>query len=182
MAEMDWRKVVRMIKVTLLALMLLLILLTGCSSYSTNPTGLAEMSPTTPVPTAATPTTALPTSTPEMLQTEDREQVEETSEVVEPKAAVQEKKPGLFFFYAEWCSACSEMRPVIEKLEKEYSDRIRFVMVDVDDPEARELVSIAGVRAIPLTIFVTSPDGQAQQWVGARPESDLREAFDEALK
>ena len=108
--------------------------------------------------------------------------MEETPEAVEPEAAVQEKKPGLFFFYAEWCSACSEMRPVIEKLEKEYSDRIRFVMVDVDDPEARELVAIAGVRAIPLTIFVTSPDGQAQQWVGARPESDLREAFDQALK
>ncbi len=74
------------------------------------------------------------------------------------------------------------MRPVIEKLKVDYSERVRFFMINVDDPESRELVVMVGVRAIPLTIFVASADQQAQRWVGPRPESVLRAALDEALE
>lgn len=74
------------------------------------------------------------------------------------------------------------MRPVIEKLEKENSDRIRFNMINVDDPKYRELVTMAGVRAIPLTVFVTSPDGPGQRWIGPQPESVLQAVFEEALE
>jgi len=105
-----------------------------------------------------------------------------TAEAEEAETSEAKNKPALFFFYADWCAACAQMRPVIEKLKVDYSEQIRFFMVNVDDPESRELVVMVGVRAIPLTIFVTSPDQAAQRWVGPRPESVLRTAFDEALK
>jgi thiol-disulfide isomerase/thioredoxin len=162
-----------------------LLLAAGCSFSATEPANVVEAIATPTAPPDEAPNiveeqvvtpdpTPSPTFTPVALK--------EESPTVSAESEEEPKKPALFFFYADWCSACSEMRPVIEKLKAAYSDRIRFVMVNVDDPEARELVIMVGVRAIPLTIFVTSPDTEAQRWIGPRPESVLRAVFDEALK
>lgn len=175
-----------------ITLIILLFLTAGCTLSITPPGDMVEAmgSPTAQatasMTAAAEPSPTLmpagsPTRTPVALKHESA--VAPTPDGTdEATVAETKKKPALFFFYADWCSACSQMRPVIEKLKADYSERIRFFMINVDDPESRELVVMVGVRAIPLTIFVTSPDQQAQRWVGPRPESVLRAALDEALK
>ena len=35
-------------------------------------------------------------------------------------------------FFATWCGPCKAMAPVIEKMEKKYSDKIEFRKVDID--------------------------------------------------
>ncbi len=191
MAEIDWEGTPSMSKAFPIILVVLLFLMAGCTLSLAPPSNMAEAigSPTALATTSmtamaepsSTPTPGgSPTHTPVLLKHENTA----TPTVVgteEATAAESKKKPALFFFYADWCSACSLMRPVIEKLKVDYSERIRFFMVNVDDPESRELVVMVGVRAIPLTIFVSSPDQQAQRWVGPRPESVLRAALDEAL-
>lgn len=176
-----------------IVLAMLLLLATGCSFSITQPVNVAEVvvSPTVQLTedvTVATEEipTATPAPSPTFTSVVPKSEPTATSTIAtateEAPVTEEKKKPALFFFYADWCSACSQMRPVIEKLKPEYSDRIRFIMVNVDDPESRELVVMVGVRAIPLTIFLTSPDQEAQRWVGPRPEAVLRAAFDEAFK
>ena len=36
-------------------------------------------------------------------------------------------------FWAPWCGYCRRLAPVIERLEKEYGDRVKFVKIDTDD-------------------------------------------------
>ena len=192
MAEINGRKIIIMTKNVLAVLTLFLILVTGCSVPMTKPADVVEALPSptpqltrtpTPISEKVTPSVVpapSPTFTP--VASQEGEAPAPTEVVVTTELEKEEKKPALFFFYADWCAACDQMRPVIEELEPEYSDRIRFNMVDVDDRQNRELVMMAGVRAIPLTVFVTAPDGPGQRWIGPRVESVLRAAFDEVLE
>lgn len=173
-------------------LVTLLLLATGCSFSIVQPVGVAAVaSPTVPAredvgpapeKTSTAAPTPSPTFTPVALENEPTVTPTGATATEGTTAAEEKRKPALFFFYANWCSACLQMLPVVEKLKLEYSDRIRFIMVDVDEPESRELVAMVGVRAIPLTIFLTSPDEEAQRWVGPRPEDVVRAAFDKALE
>ena len=188
MSKMDRRKFIQMKRSIFIAFVLLLILISGCSSSTAQPTGTVEAVPSAtvgPAGAASTPVSerVVATFTPVSAPKSDASaKPTVTSSAVTAEPGTEQKKPALFFFYADWCSACSQMRPVVDKLEPEYSDRIRFIKVNVDDPQARELVVMAGVRAIPLTLFVTSPDGQGQRWIGPQPETVLRAAFDNFLQ
>ncbi len=173
-------------------LAMLLFVATGCSFSITQPADVVEVvvSPTVqPTEDVSVATKEIsvatlapsPTFTSVALKNEPAATPVAAPTTERATATEEKKKPALFFFYADWCSACGQMRPVIEKLKPEFSDRIRFIMVNVDEPESRELVAMVGVRAIPLTIFITSPDQEAQRWIGPRPEAVLRAAFDEAL-
>lgn len=176
---------------TVLAISVLCItLVSGCSVPMTGREDPTEAVPSPTLQPTRTPTPLREPATPSAVPEPSPTNAEEAREVDEepvrdktttPVEAEEEKQPALFFFYADWCSACAIMRPVIEKLEQEYSDRIRFVMVDVDLPESRELTAMAGVRAIPLTVLVTASGESGQRWIGPRPESDLRAVFDEVL-
>lgn len=61
--------------------------------------------------------------------------------------------PVFVDFYADWCYPCRMIAPTIEKLSKDYTGRVKFVKVDVDENPA-----IAGrynVMGIPtVMIFV----------------------------
>jgi len=61
--------------------------------------------------------------------------------------------PVLVDFSAEWCPPCKALAPVVEKLAGEYSDRMLFGTVDVDnDPD---IASRYGVMGMPtLGIFL----------------------------
>ncbi len=60
--------------------------------------------------------------------------------------------PVVVDFMAPWCGPCRMIAPVLQKLEQEYSGRIKFVEVDTDQQNV--LASQFGVQKIPnLTFF-----------------------------
>ena len=61
--------------------------------------------------------------------------------------------PVLVDFSADWCPPCKALAPVVEKLAAEYSDRMLFGTVDVDnDPD---IASRYGVMGMPtLGVFL----------------------------
>ncbi|HOO55633.1 MAG TPA: thioredoxin domain-containing protein [bacterium] len=68
----------------------------------------------------------------------------------------QKGRPLFFEFYSDGCSICQVMEPDLKKLEAKYGDSIYFVKVNVDDPQAQDLVMEFGVQGLPSFFWLTS--------------------------
>ena len=79
-------------------------------------------------------------------------------------------KPILVDFWAEWCSPCKMMVPIILQLAREYSDAVYFAKINVDLNQitARQY----GVMSIPNFIIFKN-GGPADQRVGAVGKTGL---------
>ena len=55
--------------------------------------------------------------------------------------------PVLVDFFAEWCSPCRQMLPVLEDVSKELGDKLKVVKMNID--ESPETPTNFGVRGIP---------------------------------
>lgn len=80
--------------------------------------------------------------------------------------------PVLVDFYAEWCSPCRQLSPVLEEVSKELGDKLKVVKMNIDD--SPETPTNFGVRGIPTLIMFK--DGQAvATHSGAMTKSKLTE-------
>ena len=59
--------------------------------------------------------------------------------------------PVIVDFWAPWCSPCEWVGPVVQELSREYTDRVKFVKVNVDD--GRQITSSMSVTSIPTFVF-----------------------------
>ena len=71
-------------------------------------------------------------------------------------------KPAIIDFSATWCPPCQKLKPIFNKLEEDFHDRINFITIDVD--ENQELAQSYGVQNIPYLVFVNN-DGQIQNTI-----------------
>ena len=75
-------------------------------------------------------------------------------------------------FYATWCEPCSMLAPILEKLEKEFEEKIVLLKANVNDNQmnARKFQ----VDLIPMVVLFKN--GQpVDSFTGFRPEPVLRE-------
>lgn len=86
--------------------------------------------------------------------------------------------PCLIDFYADWCSPCKMVAPILEELSKEYDGKIHIYKVDTEAEQ--ELSSAFGIRSIPSLLFVPMV-GQPQMAMGALPKASLVQAINEVL-
>jgi len=80
--------------------------------------------------------------------------------------------------YADWCGPCRMVAPIIQELAGEYTGRVSFGKVDVDQSPgvARQF----NVSSIPTLLFFK--DGQlVDRLVGALPKPALKEKVDGLL-
>ena len=83
--------------------------------------------------------------------------------------------PVVADFYATWCGPCRELSPLLDKLAAGYTDKIKFVKVNVD--ESPGLAQNFQVQAIPTLIFFK--DGKVvDRTTGLLPETDLKFKLD----
>lgn len=88
------------------------------------------------------------------------------------------KRPVLVDFYADWCSPCRMLAPILEELSDEYAGKIDIYKINID--EERELAEIFAIRSIPTLLFIT-PDGKLKRTQGAMGKPQLREAIENSL-
>ena len=89
---------------------------------------------------------------------------------------LRSKTPVLVDFYADWCGPCQMLKPVLEELAEERSDR-KIVSVNVDG--APSLAMRYGVMSIPCLILFENGQ-EADRAVGYRPKEALEELLGES--
>jgi len=96
--------------------------------------------------------------------------------------ASESDKNMLLFFTGEWCVPCRIMKREIfadKEVMKIVNSQVVPVMIDIDDPEAAEIVQQYQVGGTPITIF-TDPDGQVLDYaVGKIGKAKFLEMLDD---
>ena len=83
--------------------------------------------------------------------------------------------PVLIDFWAPWCAPCRALTPVLERIARDYADRLVLAKVNVD--EEQELAGQFGVRSIPTVVLVK--DGRiGDQFTGVQPDATIRAMLD----
>jgi thioredoxin len=77
-------------------------------------------------------------------------------------------------FQTKWCAPCRKMVPIIADLEKQYTDQIEFVKIDLD---ANEKLS-EQYKVVSVPTFIYLKDGQ-EVWrkIGFQDKTSLEEAL-----
>lgn len=82
-------------------------------------------------------------------------------------------------FTAEWCAPCKVMLPVIERVARDFDERMRVYSVDID--RVPSLAARNGVMSVPT--FLLFRDGSAvERIVGAVSERELRVRLERVLE
>lgn len=72
------------------------------------------------------------------------------------------------------------MAPVVHGLEAEYSDKMNFVYLDVDDPNTQELQRVLGRRYQPEFYLLDADGNVIQAWFGNVTPEIFEDAFAQA--
>jgi len=91
---------------------------------------------------------------------------------------VKSKTPALVDFWAPWCAPCHVIAPIIEDLSRNYTGRVKFVKVNVD--EARNVAMSLGIMSIP-TVAIFNKGKIVDQLVGVQPKGVLEKMIEGTL-
>jgi len=86
--------------------------------------------------------------------------------------------PVLADFWADWCSPCQMLLPILSDLAKEYQGQ--FVLAKINSDEQATLSREYGVRSLP-TLKLFRYGEVVEEIVGAQPESVFRQLIDKHI-
>ena len=87
--------------------------------------------------------------------------------------ALSNGKPTLMEFYANWCTSCQAMAPDLAAIKAEFSDRINFSMLNVDNTKWLPEVTKYRVDGIPHFVFFDNKGEVLAQAIGEQPRQIL---------
>lgn len=87
--------------------------------------------------------------------------------------------PAIVDFYADWCSPCKMIAPILEELQATYGEKLTIYKVNTE--EQRELAGMFGIQSIPSLLFIPV-EGQPQMAQGALPKATFVSAIEDVLK
>ncbi len=94
--------------------------------------------------------------------------------------AASHDKPVLVDLWAEWCSPCLVIAPIMAQLIEEYEGVLSLAKVEVDEDENMKLAGRYQVRGFPTILLIIKGE-EVARFSGAKPLSFIREFVDEHL-
>lgn len=88
-------------------------------------------------------------------------------------------KPAIIDFYAEWCSPCKVVAPILEELADEYEGKVVIYKVNVE--EESDLAALFAVRSIPTFIYIPMT-ADLRTSTGAMSKSQLKDIIETLIK
>ncbi|MFT6867049.1 MAG: thioredoxin 1 [Cyclobacteriaceae bacterium] len=64
---------------------------------------------------------------------------------------INQNRPTLVDFYADWCGPCKMMPPILESVKTQFGDKVHILKVDVD--KNQKAATKYGIRSIPTIIL-----------------------------
>jgi len=84
-------------------------------------------------------------------------------------------KPVVVDFWANWCVPCKMTKPILEKLAKEYNDKIEFMPIDAD--ASHDVLKQFNVISIPTVLTIHNGE-VAARITGVQNEASYRTMFE----
>lgn len=73
-------------------------------------------------------------------------------------------------FFAEWCGPCRKLAPILEEVERELGDKVKFTKINTDDNiESAKKYQISGLP----TLLVFKDGEVVERMVGLMPKSSI---------
>jgi thioredoxin 1 len=81
-------------------------------------------------------------------------------------------------FWAPWCGPCRMVSPIIEQLAREYSGKVAFGKVNVD--ENQRIAASFGIQSIP-TLMIFKVGKAVNVMIGAMPKAQIETKLKQQL-
>lgn len=91
---------------------------------------------------------------------------------------VKSETPVLVDFWAEWCTPCQMVGPIVEELAEEYKGKVKVGKLNID--ENAKTPGSYNVMSIP-TLIVFKGGKPVKTFVGVQSKDALKKGIDEAL-
>ena len=87
--------------------------------------------------------------------------------------ALNDGKPTLVEFYADWCEACRAMAPAMETIEQQHRGVLDVVLLNVDNPRWQPEIDRYEVNGIPQLELFNAGGTAVGRSLGARSAPEL---------
>jgi len=101
-----------------------------------------------------------------------------TTDATFAQDVLQSDKPVIVDFWADWCTPCKVIAPVLEEIAETNSDKVTVAKLDIDaNPQ---IAAQYQIMSIP-TMLVFKGGEVVKQVVGAKPKAALVAEFGDVL-
>jgi len=82
-------------------------------------------------------------------------------------------RPVLVDLWADWCSPCLVIAPILQKVSEEFGDRLGIAKVEVDEGDNMKIAGHYKVRGFP-TLILFDKGEEVARFSGAKPLQFIR--------
>jgi len=87
------------------------------------------------------------------------------------KQLLESQETSLIYFTADWCGPCKILRPIVEKVEQDWSSKMNFVKADVK--EAPETIKQLVIKNLPTCVLVHRGK-EVARFSGIKKEEEIK--------